>query len=144
MHSFSSKHYKPWSDCSFRSSLIWVHSVCKRLPKCISRWKGRQHLLWIVEKGLLHFFKVRKTAKIRKRYNQVPHLTKDTTWESNKKSINITNMSQELSSFPAGDHKQGSNEQMRKLEKHKTQKMKMIHKRSTALEPSVKNIYWRA
>ena len=29
--------------------------------------------------------KVRKTAKIRKRYNQVPHLTQDTTWESNKK-----------------------------------------------------------
>ena len=31
-----------------------------------------------------HFIKVRKTAKIRKRYNQVPHLTQDTTWESNK------------------------------------------------------------
>ena len=24
-------------------------------------------------------------AKVRKRYNQVPHLTQDTTWESNKK-----------------------------------------------------------
>ena len=95
-------------------------------------------------KRVITFFKVRKTAKIRKRYNQVPHLTKDTTWESNKKSINITNMSQELSSFPAGDHKQGSKEQMRKLEKHMTQKMQMIHKRSTALEPSVLNIYWRA
>ena len=23
-----SKHYEPWSDCSFRSSLIWVHIVC--------------------------------------------------------------------------------------------------------------------
>ena len=37
--------------------------------------------------------KVGKTAKIRKRYNQVPHLTKDTTWESNKNTINITNKS---------------------------------------------------
>ena len=27
---------------------------------------------------------VRKMAKIRQRYNQVPHLTQDTTWESNK------------------------------------------------------------
>ena len=27
-------------------------------------------------------FKVSKMAKIRKRYNQVPHLTQDTTWES--------------------------------------------------------------
>ena len=33
-------------------------------------------------------------AKIRKRYNQVPHLTQDTTWESNKNTINITNKSQ--------------------------------------------------
>ena len=28
--------------------------------------------------------KVRKMAKIRKRYNQAPHLTQDTTWERNK------------------------------------------------------------
>ena len=31
------------------------------------------------------FIEVRKTAKIRKRYNQVQHLTQDTTWEINKK-----------------------------------------------------------
>ena len=31
--------------------------------------------------------KVRKTAKIRKRYNQIPHQTQDTTWESNKNTI---------------------------------------------------------
>ena len=29
--------------------------------------------------------KVRKMANIRKRYNQVPHLTQDTAWESSKK-----------------------------------------------------------
>ena len=28
--------------------------------------------------------KVRKKAKIRNRYNQVPHLTQDTIWESDK------------------------------------------------------------
>ena len=28
--------------------------------------------------------RVRKLAKIRNSYNQVPHLTKDTTWESDK------------------------------------------------------------
>ena len=39
-------------------------------------------------------YKVQKTAKIRKRYSQVPHLTQDTTWESNKNTINITNKSQ--------------------------------------------------
>ena len=31
--------------------------------------------------------KVRKGAKIRNRYNQVPHLTQDTTWESNKNTV---------------------------------------------------------
>ena len=34
---------------------------------------------------------VRKEVKIRKRYNQIPHLTQDITWESYKHTINITN-----------------------------------------------------
>ena len=33
---------------------------------------------------------VRNEAKIRNRYNQVPHLTQDTTWESDKTRGNIT------------------------------------------------------
>ena len=33
--------------------------------------------------------KVRKTARIRNRYNQVPHLSMDTKLESNKITINI-------------------------------------------------------
>ena len=49
--------------------------------------------------------KVRMMAKIKKRYNQEPHMTHDTTWESNKNTINITNKSQEGSPFPAGDQK---------------------------------------
>ena len=82
--------------------------------------------------------KVRKTAKIRKRYNQVPHLTQDTTWESNKNTINITNKSQEASPFPAGDHKAAMNRRAKtcKIQDTKTQ---MIHKRSTALKRPVKN-----
>ena len=31
--------------------------------------------------------KVRKAIKMRNRYNQVPHLTQDTTWESDKNTI---------------------------------------------------------
>ena len=46
---------------------------------------------------------------IRNRHNQVPHLTQDTTWESNKSQLNITNKSQEVSPFPAGDHKAAMN-----------------------------------
>ena len=51
--------------------------------------------------------KVRKTTKTRKGYNQVQHLTQNTTRESNKNTINITitNKSQEVSLFPADDHK---------------------------------------
>ena len=40
--------------------------------------------------------KVRKVAKIRNRYHQVPHLTQNTTWESDKTPINITNKRQGL------------------------------------------------
>ena len=36
-------------------------------------------------------------------------LDQDTTWESNKNRINITNKSQEVSPFPAGDHKAAMN-----------------------------------
>ena len=44
-------------------------------------------------------------AKTRKQYNQVTHLSQDTIWESNKNTTNLTNKSQEVSPFPAGDHK---------------------------------------
>ena len=62
----------------------------------------------------IRIVKVRKMAKIRNWYNQVPHLTQDTTWESNKTTINITNKSQEVSPFPSGDHKAAMHD------KHKT------------------------
>ena len=49
-------------------------------------------------------FKVRKKAKIRNRYNQVPQLTQDTVKESDKntKKYHIQE-SQEVSPFPTGD-----------------------------------------
>ena len=50
------------------------------------------------------FVKVRKTGRI-----EIPHLSEDTEWESNKITINITNKSQEVSPFPSGDHKAAMN-----------------------------------
>ena len=47
------------------------------------------------------YVKVRKTVRIRNRYNKVPHLPQDTKWESNKIKINITNKSQEVNPFPS-------------------------------------------
>ena len=39
---------------------------------------------------LYPLIKVRKKANIRNRYNQAPHLTQDTVWESDKTQENIT------------------------------------------------------
>ena len=52
---------------------------------------------------------VRKVAKIRNGYKQVPHLTQDTKRESDKKTINIINESQGVNPFPTGDHKTAVN-----------------------------------
>ena len=48
---------------------------------------------------------VSKGAKIRNRYNQVPHLTQDTNGKVTNSQLDTTNKSQEVSPFPAGDHK---------------------------------------
>ena len=56
--------------------------------------------------------KVSKKAKIRNQYNQVPHLTQDTTWESDKNTRkHHIQECQEVSPFPAGDHKAAMNGQ---------------------------------
>ena len=48
----------------------------------------------------------RMKAKIRNRYDQVSHLSQVTTWENDKNTRkHCTQESQEVSPFPAGDHK---------------------------------------
>ena len=69
-----------------------------------ARVRDREHNVAAIH-AIVNDVKVTKTTKIKIRYNQVPNLTQDTTRESNKKTINITNKSQEVSPFPAGDHK---------------------------------------
>ena len=49
--------------------------------------------------------KVSKGAKTRNRYNQVPQLTQDTNGKVTNSQLDTTNESQEVSPFPAGDHK---------------------------------------
>ena len=44
-------------------------------------------------------------AKIRNRYNQVPHLTQVTNGKMTNSQFDTTNEGQEVSRFPAGDHK---------------------------------------
>ena len=61
------------------------------------------------------FFKVSKGAKIRNRYNQVPHLTQDTNGKVKNSQLDTTNESQEVSPFPAGDHKAHINRRWSRL-----------------------------
>ena len=83
--------------------------------------------------------KVSRAAKIRKRYNQVPHLTQDTNGKVTNSQLDTTNESHEVSPFPAGDHKAHINRRAQRDSKHKTEKKPLkIHKRSTALEWLVK------
>ena len=70
---------------------------------------------------------VSKGAKIRNRYNQVPHLTHDTNGKVTNSQLDITKESQEVSPFPAGDHKAHIN---RRAQRHSQHKTKKTHKRS--------------
>ena len=72
--------------------------------------------------------KVRKGAKIRNRYNQVPHLTQDTNGKVSNSQLYTTNESQEVSPFPAGDHKAHIN---RRAQRHSKHKIEQKHKKST-------------
>ena len=62
-------------------------------------------------------YKVSKGAKIRSRYNQVPHPTQDTNGKITNSQLDTTNESQEVSPFPAGDHKAHIN---RRAQRHRT------------------------
>ena len=75
---------------------------------------------------------VSKGAKIRNRYNQVPHLTQDTNGKVANSQLDTTNESQEVSPFPAGDHKAHINRRAQRHSKHKTEQK---HKRSTKEVP---------
>ena len=69
--------------------------------------------------------KVSKVAKIRNRYSQVPHLTQDTNGKVTNSQLDAINESQEVSPFPAGDHKAHINRRAQRHSKHKTeQKLK--------------------
>ena len=83
-------------------------------------------------------------ANIRNRYNQVPHLTQDTNGKVTNSQLDTTNESQEVSPFPAGDHKAHINRRAQRHSKHKTEQK---HKRSTKeyrLGTVSKIFYWRA
>ena len=70
----------------------------------------------------IDILKVNKGAKIRNRYNQVPHLTQNTNGKVRNSLLDTTNESQEVSPFPAGDSKAHINRRAQRHSKHKTEK----------------------
>ena len=68
------------------------------------------------------FTKVSKVAKIRNRYNKVPHLTQDTNGNVTNSQLDTTNESQEVSPFSAGDHNAHINRRAQRHSKRKTEK----------------------
>ena len=71
---------------------------------------------------ILMIYEVSKGAKIRNRYNPVPHLAQDTNGKVTNSQLYTTNESQEVSPFPAGDHKAQINRRTQRHNKHKTEK----------------------
>ena len=87
--------------------------------------------------------KVSKGAKIRNRYNQVPHLTQGTNGKVTNAQLDTTNESQEVSPFPAGDHKAHINRRAQRHSKHKKKNIKDPQKKYR-LGTVSKIFYWRA
>ena len=87
-----------------------------------------RHMGLAARKTIFRPSKVRKDAKIRNRYNQASHLTQDTNGKVTNSQIDTTNESQEVSPFPAGDHKSHINRRAQMHSKHKSEKK---HKIST-------------
>ena len=90
-------------------------------------------------------FKVSEGAKIRNRYNQVPHLTQDTNGKVANSQFDTTNESQEVSPFPAGDHKAHIIRRVQRHSKHKTEKKSIKEPQKKYRLGTVSKIfYWRA
>ena len=87
--------------CSSESTLV-------KIPHC---WKSSATAHYS------NYIKVKTRAKIRTQFNQAPHLTQDTNGKVTSSQLVITNESQEVSPFPAGDHKASINRRARKYNK---------------------------
>ena len=97
-----------WSGSKLFANVI---SRQKQLPLARKKVKrNNSDIIWSIVL-LIHDItpKVSKEAKINNWYHQVPHLTQDTIWESDKNTIkHHTQESQEVS---PGDHKAAMNRQ---------------------------------
>ena len=119
-------------NMAFKSHIAeFNHGHCLSINNC--------HII-----GAFKVIKVSKDAKIRYRYNQVPHLTKDTNGKVTYSQLDTTNESQEVSPFPAGNHKAHINRRAQRHSKHKTEKNIKDPQKKYRLGTVCKIFYWRA
>ena len=59
-------------------------------------------------------------------YNQAPQLTQNTNGKVTSSQLDTTNESQDVSPFPAGDHKAYINRRAQRHSKNKTEKTKEV------------------
>ena len=111
------------------------------LSKFHSLTKVWSLLIYIVS---LRIIKVSKVAKIRKRYNQVPHLTQDTNGKVKNSQLDTTNESQEVSPFPAGDHKAHINRRAQNIANTRQNKNIKDPQKKYRLGTVSRIFYWRA
>ena len=78
--------------------------------------------MWQTEN--VRYLIISKGAKIRNQYNQVPHLTQDTNGKLSNSKLDTLNESQEVSPFPADDHKAQINRRAQRHNKYETEKHK--------------------
>ena len=96
------------------ANLVKIHSLVQQITL-------RNPILHIIKCwcDLENYVKVRKGAKIRNLYNEVKHLTQDINGKVTNSQLETTNESQEVSPFPAGDHRTHIN---RRAQMHNTHK----------------------
>ena len=114
-----------------------VQTAFESMQRQFKHSHGKQSFMALIvvqvtKRSLVHYYTVSKGAMIRNRYNQESHLTQDTNVKVTNSQLDTTNESQEVSPFPAGDHKAHINRRAQRHSKHKTEQK---HKRSTKEVP---------
>ena len=99
----------------------------------------------IMEGKYIHLiFKVSNDAKIRNRHNQEPHLTQDTNGKVTNSQLDTTNESQEVSLFPADDHKAHKTDVHKDIANTRQKKNIKDPQKKYRLGTVSKMFYWRA
>ena len=89
--------------------------------------------------------KSKQGCKDKESINQVPHLTLDTNEKVTNSQLDTTDESQEVSPFPAGDHKAHVNRRAQRHSKHNTEKKNIKVPQKKYRHGTVSKIfYWRA